>query len=63
MKIRLGDNGATKAFKHIFKKPATTKYPFVKPQLNENYRAANPFLITTFALDAAYAAKTVPQKP
>lgn len=27
-----------RTFSHIFSKPATTKYPFVKPTLSENFR-------------------------
>jgi formate hydrogenlyase subunit 6/NADH:ubiquinone oxidoreductase subunit I len=33
-----GASGAFRAIKHLFTKPATTKYPYVKPQLGESYR-------------------------
>jgi formate hydrogenlyase subunit 6/NADH:ubiquinone oxidoreductase subunit I len=61
MKIRLGDNGATKAFKHIFKKPATTKYPFVKPQLNENYRG-EPLFDYNLCIGCSLCSKNCPSK-
>jgi len=32
---------------HIFTKPATTKYPFVKPKLPEDYRGKPEYTITT----------------
>jgi len=35
---KIGASGAFRAIKQLFTKPATTKYPYVKPQLCESYR-------------------------
>jgi len=34
-------------FQHIFNKPSTTKYPFVKPKLSENFRGQPKYEISS----------------
>ena len=36
---------AKRAFSHLFNKPATMKYPFVKPQLREDFRGEPKYTI------------------
>ncbi|XHH09423.1 MAG: 4Fe-4S binding protein [Candidatus Bathyarchaeia archaeon] len=61
MVFRLSDTGALKAIKHIFKKPATTKYPFVKPELCENYRG-EPLFDYELCIGCSLCAKNCPSK-
>jgi glutamate synthase (NADPH) small chain len=53
--------GAFKAIKHIFTKPATTRYPFVKPQLNENYRG-EPLFDYDLCIGCSLCVKNCPSK-
>ncbi len=56
-----GGNGAIKAIKTLFKKPATTKYPYVKPELNENYRG-EPIFDYNLCIGCSLCARNCPSK-
>ncbi len=61
MTKKKGGNGAIRAIKNVFSKPATTQYPFVKPELCENYRG-EPIFDYDLCIGCSLCAKNCPSK-
>jgi formate hydrogenlyase subunit 6/NADH:ubiquinone oxidoreductase subunit I len=61
MTKRIDNPCAFRAIKHLFSKPETTRYPFVKPELCENYRG-EPIFDYDLCIGCNLCSKNCPSK-